>query len=170
MRLSLVPYGRVCLLLGAALLADCEREPEPVEPAAPPEPAAPLERPAVTPPPAPRVAVPADDQPVSPEPPSETRAEPEPPKPAAPTAPAAKRKPEPPAIEQAEVEAPALDLSLPEDWAAEIVPDEFSEQALLPPLFHEPDDGRVGLRGRLIEGPRDQDAPDGAELEFEFRR
>lgn len=161
------------LLVAIALLAACEREPDvprPAQEVAPPavaQPVAPTAPPrapdetVVTPvaprsQPAPDVQLPAEG-----EVPSAS------PKRQASTASRAEKK-EP--VERVEVEAPVLDLSLPEDWAAEIVPEPLDEQTLLPPLFEQTGDDRLGLRGRLIEGRTAEHMPDGAELEFEFRR
>ncbi|WP_421681640.1 hypothetical protein HKW98_10790 [Stutzerimonas urumqiensis] len=74
-------------------------------------------------------------------------------------------------VDEVEVEAPEIDLSLPEDWAEELEPAEpVAEPALLPELFDGAEGDRIGMSGRLIPGEADDSMVDGAELRIEIRR
>ncbi len=74
-------------------------------------------------------------------------------------------------VDDVEVEAPEIDLSLPKDWAEELEPVEpVAEPALLPELFDGAEGDRIGMSGRLIPGEADDSLVDGAELRIEIRR
>ncbi|WP_051231644.1 hypothetical protein [Stutzerimonas azotifigens] len=159
--------NRLCCAfgLGLLLLAGCERE-VPAPPGPAPTPAAPTTEP----------SAPARPEPPAVPPPSQAQAAAVAAS-SAPAAPPRERRPASPAKGQAQAEENVrvqsldLDLSLPEDWAAELMPESMEPQPLLPPLFgaHEPDG--VGLSGRLISGQQPDDPLiQGAEVQFEFRR
>jgi len=77
------------------------------------------------------------------------------------------------AVEQVELPEPELDLSLPEDWAEELEPDQGAATLqLLPPLFESGKDSRsVQMSGSLLPGLERDDAPiDGAQINFELKR
>ncbi|WP_217474677.1 hypothetical protein [Stutzerimonas stutzeri] len=79
------------------------------------------------------------------------------------------------AVEHVELPEPELDLSLPEDWAEELEPEDREDTAsmqLLPPLFETGEsDKSLQMSGRLLQGLREEDALiDGAEINFELKR
>ncbi|AHL76208.1 hypothetical protein CH92_14335 [Stutzerimonas stutzeri] len=87
------------------------------------------------------------------------------------TAPSAPKKDV--AIERVEVPEPELDLSLPEDWAEELEPDqETASMRLLPPLFEGGENSRsVQMSGSLLPGVNENEALiDGAQINFELKR
>lgn len=76
-------------------------------------------------------------------------------------------------VEQVELPEPELDLSLPEDWAEELEPDQSAATLqLLPPLFESDTDSRsVHMSGSLLPGlERDDALIDGAQINFELKR
>ncbi len=77
------------------------------------------------------------------------------------------------AVERVELPEPELDLSLPEDWAEELEPDQdTASMRLLPPLFESSESSRsVQMSGRLLPGlEQDEALIDGAEINFELKR
>lgn len=76
------------------------------------------------------------------------------------------------AVEEIDLPEPELDLSLPEDWAEELEPDqETAAMQLLPPLFDSNERSRLEMSGRLLPGDEQNEALiDGAQINFELRR
>lgn len=88
--------------------------------------------------------------------------------------PAPQPKPAPPVqpVEQVELAAPELDLSLPEDWVEELAePANAAAEPLLPPLFGPDGQAPVQMSGRLIPGEQENEPLiEGAEIQFEIKR
>ncbi|WP_313278557.1 hypothetical protein [Stutzerimonas balearica] len=86
--------------------------------------------------------------------------------------PAAEPSPPKRSVEEVELAAPKLDLSLPEAWPEALEePSGEPPATLLPPMFGPPEGPAVHMSGRLIPGEQESEqAIDGAEIQFEFRR
>lgn len=90
------------------------------------------------------------------------------PKPAVSAAAPAKKIP----VEHVELPDPKLDLSLPEDWAEELQPEQTAQnEQLLPPLFGSDEHTGVQMSGSLLPGENEGEALiDGAQINFEIKR
>lgn len=76
-------------------------------------------------------------------------------------------------VEKVRLPDPELDLSLPDDWAEELEPEQTAQNMdLLPPLFGSDEHSRsVQMSGSLLPGETEGEALiDGAQINFEIKR